>query len=146
MSGGEELFKETMERFQRLLARNQNKALDRFGWSLFHSLPEDVKTRLREELGLEVPANATNIYNKGVLAASSEDWPGAIKAFETALEMDPTMLSALINLALATEKNGNGAKGRELFARFLEQAAGNESLAEDIAKVRSHLEEIDAGE
>ena len=140
-SGGETLYRHTLEKFQHLLAKNRDKAFRQFGMTMFHSLPEDKKTRLREAWGIN-PQDATTHYNLGVIAASEGNWAKAIERFSRAFEMDATLLDALYNLALATEKKGETKEARELFERYVSLATEAGHRPEDIEKAGAHIKEL----
>jgi len=143
-AGGEALFRETLARFQRRVDANQTKALDRYGLTLFHSLPESVKTQLREQWGIG-PTGAVTRYNRGCVAASKSEWARAMEEFQAALEMDEGLLEALFNLAVAREKSGDADGARESFERFVALAEADETRTEDVAKVTAYLRQAGDG-
>jgi tetratricopeptide (TPR) repeat protein len=138
-SAGDVLFRTSLVGFQRRLERNPERAFRHFGMTLVHSLPLSQRVRLRERLGL-TPDNATSHYNLGMVAVAEKDWSRAIAEFAAALEKDETMLEALYNQALATERSGADAKG--LYERFVRLAGDDPRWAEDVAAVKGHLDEV----
>ncbi len=141
-AGGEDLFRETMAEYRAAVAKAPEKADQRYGWTLFHSLPEEQRLRRRAELGLKLPEHASNHYNSGVLAASDGDWDTAVAEFKTAFDMNPELAPALYNWAVATEEKGDVAESCVLYLRFIDLAESTDSRADDVAKIKAHLDEM----
>lgn len=133
-----------MNGYRAALAETPEKADRRFGWTLFHSLPEEQRLRRRAELELKMPEHASNHYNSGVLAASDGDWDTAVAEFKTAFEMNPELAPALYNWAVATEEKGNVAESCVLYLRFIDLAENTDSRADDVARIKAHLAEMES--
>ncbi len=142
-TGGEEMFRATVDAFRRNLQTNRDQALDRYGMTLYHSLPLDRRTVLGRELGF-LKDDAITRYNLGIAAVSEENWTKAIEYFQKSLELDSDLNEALYNLALAKEKNGDVPGAVDSFRMLLSHVRDNEKWAEDVESIESHLQELEA--
>lgn len=123
--------------FKQSLASEGEKAYQRWGMPFFHSLaPEEIEAQ-SATLGFET-TDALDFYNRGCLLAAREDFAGAIKAFDRALQLDANLAEALFNRALALEKTGNVATARQVWQQYLERYPENDD-AED---VKEHLDTL----
>ena len=128
-----------LRRFEATLDSDQNEALDRYGLTLFHSLPPLKQVELGQKLGFPCDS-ALDHYNLGCLAASNDDMKAALAQFKKAVALDETYTDALYNLALTQEKLGHKAEAVELWKRFMEGADSEE----DKELVKAHLAELSA--
>ena len=143
-TGGEELFRVILEDYATKLHRNVDKALSQYGMTLYHSLPVDQRTWLGEQLGLN-PPNARTRYNLGVVEASRENWDQAITLFQEALDKDASLLEARYNLALACDRKGDKDEARRHFQTLIDSVGARADWAEDVARIRSYLQETEVG-
>ena len=128
-----------LRRFEATLDSDQNEALERYGFTLFHSLPPLKQVELGQKLGFPCESPLDH-YNLGCVAADNGDMKGALAQFKKALALDESYMDAVYNLALAHEKLGHKADATELWKRFLESA----DCEEDKELVRAHLAELTA--
>src|SRR6185369_16813393 len=72
-------------------------------------------------------ADAASWVNMGLARAALGDDPGAIEAYRRALEVDPKLLEASLNLGIALFRTGDEDGGRDVLARYLAAAPKGES-------------------
>lgn len=126
-SGGRtDLYSVQVEEYEAALNRGLEYAHRRFGFTVFHSLPGSRVVPLRQELGFAT-TEATDQYNLGIVAAENEDFATAAKQFAKALKMDPELIEAEFNLAVALAKSGDSAGAK----KHLESYLKNEDLDEE---------------
>lgn len=97
------LYERELKNFRDAYQEDPRKALDVFGLTLTHSLTGEEVLELYGRAGFE-PRDAADLYNRGVVAAKSEDYTKAIEHFRHALEKDSTLLDAVYNLAICYER------------------------------------------
>lgn len=129
-----------VEWFRQSLAAEGEVAYQRWGMPLFHSLaPEEIEAQTAA-LGLDV-TDALDFYNRGCLLASREDYAGAVKAFDRAIQLDANLSEAVFNRALALEKSGDIAAARQGWQQYLDRFGETED-ADDVNDVKDHLGEL----
>jgi tetratricopeptide (TPR) repeat protein len=131
----EQFHENELELFRQSLAGEGEKAYERWGMAMFHSLNDEDAETQRRALGFE-PQDALDFYNRGCLLAQREDYAGAAKAFEQAVALDPKLSEAIFNRALALEYSGDKAAVRKAWQDYLEQSGDSEEAAE----IKSRLE------
>lgn len=87
------------------------------------------------------PTNAAAQNGLGVLAIQRQDGVAARVYFEKAVELDPDLVEAYLNLGLLYKMVGEKARARASFERFLAKAPPRQYKAE-IPKVRAALAEL----
>jgi tetratricopeptide (TPR) repeat protein len=97
-----------------------DRSLNRFGFTLFHSLTPELQTRVLKHLGITREDSAKDQYNLGCVLAADGDLTGAITAFATAARLEPDFPEARYNLALALEKSGEMAAAKEQWTAYAE--------------------------
>lgn len=97
------LYERELKNFREAYQEDPQKAFGAYGLTLTHSLTKEEVLGLYEHVGFE-PRDAADLYNRGVMAAKSEDYAKAIEHFRHALEKDSTLLDAVYNLAICYER------------------------------------------
>ncbi len=100
---GIEKYEKEREKFRTTAKEDLDLACKTYGFTLAHSLAIDEGTELLEKFGFE-PKNATEYYNRGVVAAQKENYTRAIDQFRRAAEADSNLLDAIHNLAVCYER------------------------------------------
>ena len=128
-----------LARYEAILDRNLDEAFERYGFSMFHSLPGLKQVEFRQKLGFAV-RDAVDHYNLAGLAISREDYKGAAQLLEKALKADPGMLDALYNLALCCEKldrKGDALKNWAEYAKAVDDDADKKAVEAHIAELKA---------
>lgn len=131
------LYETQIEQFRKLAGEDLEAAFNRYGFTLFHSLPGEEQVLVAEKMGVKCQVGA-DYYNLGVAHASKEDYDKAIAAWTQALKMDSTLTDAIFNIALASEKTNNLSAARANYKKYIESIEN----AEEIESVKQHLAEI----
>lgn len=135
----QDLYQTEVSRYMDTLDRGLDEAFERYGFTLFHSLPPARQVELSEKLGL-LRHDAIDHYNLGGLAVEREDFETAIQHFQKALELDGTLADAAYNLALALERLDRKSDAINAWSRFLELAQSDDERRD----VETHLAELKA--
>ncbi len=133
----EQFFDLELARYEVVLERSVDEALERYGFTLFHSLPGLKQVELHQKLGFPV-RDAIDQYNLAALAISREDYKGAAQLLEKAIKEEPTMGDAYINLALCCEKLDR----RNEAVKHWEEALLHVESDEDRHAIQAHLDEL----
>ncbi|MCX7017929.1 MAG: tetratricopeptide repeat protein [bacterium] len=134
-----DLYQREIERFHLCLDDNMEEAFQRYGFSLFHSLPPLKQIEIAKKIGI-ASATPLDYYNLGCLDVSREDYKAAVSHFKKALALDPGCADATYNLALCQEKLNHKSEAAELWTRYRELAEDEE----DKTAVQAHLAELSA--
>jgi len=100
---GVEMFEREQQQFLATFRENPDLAQNCWGLTLLHALKSEDLTDVSEKLGFEAK-QAVDYYNRGVVAATRENYPKAIDHFRRAAELDSTLLQAIYNLAVCYER------------------------------------------
>jgi tetratricopeptide (TPR) repeat protein len=128
-----------VDRYSAALDEDLEDAMQRYGFTLFHSLPFTKQLELGRKLGFE-PRDAVDFYNLAGVEIEAERYEAAIKLLQQALKADGQFADAAYNLALSHERLGNRGEAAKQWNRYLE-------LTEDDAsrqQVQAHLAEMNA--
>lgn len=123
--------------FSAAVAADPKDAYSRWGLALFHSQSDEQAQAQMTALKIELK-DALGHYNHGVVLAQKEKYADAARSFAKAAELDPTLIEAVYNLALAEEKAGNTSEARKRWNRYLELCQDPEESAE----VKNHITEL----
>jgi tetratricopeptide (TPR) repeat protein len=135
--GGERmsaLLDRSVEQYRTEASEDVEKAQDRFGFTLFHSLAPEEKVLHLKKLGFE-PRDAIDHYNLGCAEALQENFEAAIAHFEKALAEKPEMAEAVHNLALTLEKAGRMADAKSRWSKAMELTRSSEERSQ----IESHI-------
>jgi tetratricopeptide (TPR) repeat protein len=126
-----------LELFKQSLVAEGEAAYKRWGMLLFHSLSDEEAEAQRRSLGFEIK-DALDYYNHGCMLVGREDFAGAVKTFDHAIELDSNLPEAVFNKAMALESLGDLAAARQTWLAYLEKYGENE----DAGEVKQHLESL----
>lgn len=132
-----DFFETEISRYAASLEADPEDAYQRYGFTLYHSLPPAHMVVESRKLGF-FRDDAVDSYNLAGLEIGSENYEAAAALLEKALKMDDTLADATYNLALCYEKLGRKAEAIKLWNRFKELADEDE----DLQSVEAHLAEI----
>ncbi|KPL09845.1 hypothetical protein AMJ85_05950 [candidate division BRC1 bacterium SM23_51] len=148
----QDLYTRHVEGFVKAAEDNLDQALERYGFTVWHSLPPKEAAILKERLGVS-PLEAPDLYNRGTGYALEGKWAEAKADLRAAMEKDPDYAPAAFNLALCLEKTERFDQAREAYESYLEildrardrrdLALGSEvEIARETARIRQHLETL----
>ena len=126
-----------VDRFEQALESDGDKAYKRWGFALFHSI-DDQKAEAQVSRLRGKPRDALDHYNAGCTSAEKRRFADAVRAFATALELDPEFPEAQFNYALAQEKTGDLTAARKSWNKYLDQCENSEEESE----IKNHLTEL----
>lgn len=133
----EDLYQTEISRYADVLDRNPEEAFERYGFTLFHSLPPVKQIELSQKVGL-MHFTALDHYNLGVLAIEEGDLNKGIEHFQKSLELDGRQAESAFNLAVAYERLDRKSDAINTWSRFLELTQSDE----DRQQVEAHLAEL----
>ncbi len=136
---GEDFYDNEVNRYVATVDRDLSEAFQRYGFTLYHSLPPAKQVQLAEKLGF-LSNDAVDQYNLAGVAIAEEDWAKATKLLQKALELDGTFAEAAYNLAMCHEKQGKKSDAINLWSRFQELTQNDD----DRRAVEAHLAELRA--
>jgi len=135
----EDFYDSEVNRYVATVDRDMGEAFQRYGFTLYHSLPAAKQVQLAEKLGF-LSNDAVDHYNLAGVAIANEDWAKATKLLQKSLELDGTFADAAYNLALCHEKQGKKAEAINLWSRFQELTQNDDERR----AVEAHLAELRA--
>ena len=135
---GQTLYEKQIDRFVQTAESGVIGALNRYGFTLFHSLPAEERMLRQEELGIACK-DPSDLYNLGLAHASKQHFDRAIACWEKALKAEPEMGAALFNIAVAHEQMGDLKRAREEYKRYSKEFADSE----ESQRIADHLAEIE---
>ena len=141
-----------VEDFLKSAKENIDEALDRYGFTLWHSLPRKAQVDITEKLGLKA-LEARDHYNRGTALALEEKYDAAEAELRIALKKDADYAPAAFNLALCLEKLerfGDARKMYEKYLTLLDRARGrrdlrvgsDEEIEKETARIHQHLDTL----
>ena len=132
-----DFFEAEISRYAANLEADSEDAYQRYGFTLYHSLPAAHMVVESRKLGF-FRDDAVDLYNLAGLEASNENYEAAATLLEKALKMDDTIADATYNLALCYEKLDRKAEALKLWEKYKTLADEDE----DMAPVEAHLAEL----
>jgi tetratricopeptide (TPR) repeat protein len=135
----QDLYDTELSRYEAIVDRNLEESFERYGFTLFHSLPGLKQVELRQKLGFPV-RDAFDSFNLASLAISREDYKGAMQLLEKAHKADPAMVDAIHNLALCCEKldrKGDALKHWAEYADAVDDDAEKRAVEAHIAELKA---------
>ena len=148
----QELYSRHVEGFVKAADENFDKALNRFGFTVWHSLPPKDAAVLKERLGIR-RLEASDFYNRGTACAMEGKWAEAEADLRQALKAEPESAPAVFNLAVCLENLGRPDEARETYRAYLkmlDRARGRRDfrfgteaeIALETARIHQHLETL----
>jgi len=149
-----DIYSRHVEGFVKAAEEDFDKALDRFGFTVWHSLPPKDAAVLKERLGIR-PLEALDFYNRGTAYAMEAKWAEAEADLRQAVKADPESAQAVHNLAVCLENLGRLGEARETYRAYLkmlDRARGRRDfrfgteaeIALETARIHQHLETLEA--
>ncbi|MCX8035795.1 MAG: tetratricopeptide repeat protein [Candidatus Sumerlaeia bacterium] len=146
-----DLYSRHVQSFVNLAEKDFSKALEQFGFSVWHSLSPKDAAVCREKAGLKL--EYFDYYNRGTAAAMENKWAEAVADLRAALKADPDFAPAAYNLALCLEKLERFDEAREAWRNYLKildrvqdrtkrGVATDAEAAHEKARVQQHLESL----
>lgn len=133
----QDFYESEVDRYVETVERDLGEAFQRYGFTLYHSLPPVKQVQLAEKLGF-LGTDAIAQFNLAGVAISEEDWNKAASHLQKALEMDGTFADAAYNLAIVYEKLDRKQDAINLWSRFQELS----TVEDERRAVESHLAEL----
>lgn len=139
------LYEYEIGRFQELIHQDRGYALQRYGWTLFYSLPPEEIYRLKNEFGWK-GEEALDCYNRGVMICDEGKYSEALKLFEKAETMKCVIPELFYNMAYIYELNENKDKAREYYQKYIDTCEKLDEipikLQRDLDEVREHIKTL----
>jgi tetratricopeptide (TPR) repeat protein len=146
----QDLYLRHVEGFVKNAEEDFDQALDRYGFTVWHSLPAKQAAILKERLGVR-PLGAFDLYNRGTACAMEGKWADAEGHLRAALKMEPENAAAAFNLSVCLEKLGRFDDARAMYGNYMkildrargrrDAALGTEGeIAQELARVQQHIE------
>lgn len=140
-----DLYTTEIQRFQDVVKENELYAFERYGWTVFYSLPPEQIHEMKTRFGWK-PATALDHYNTGAILCRSGKVAQGFRHLEQALEMGLDIPELYYNLALAYERRDDKRKAKAHFRKFIDVAEKQDpikrSLRESLDEVRGHLRDL----
>jgi tetratricopeptide (TPR) repeat protein len=140
-----DLYTTEVKRFQDLLKENQAYAFERYGWTMFYSIPPERIHEMKAQFGWK-PVTPLDHYNAGSILCRVGKIAQGLKHLEQAHEMGLDIPELCYNLALAYEKREDKRRAKAYFRKFIDvvekQNYIKPSLRQSLDEVRAHLQEL----
>lgn len=136
------LYEREIRNFADQLEQDRAAAYRRYGFTMFHGLPDEdlVQERLHLRVGRVLPDDQ---YNLGVLANLAEDHAKAVEHYTAALQSGCMLPQLHFNLALSYERLGNNAEARKHYEKYMQMLRQKENISdedrEELSKLQSHM-------
>lgn len=148
----DEIYTRQIEGFLQSAQEDLDQALDRYGFTVWHSLPPRERVGLKEKLGIG-PLNARDYHARGMAYALEDNYKAAEAELKAALKSDPDYAPAAFNLAVCQEKMerfDDARKSYEKYLKILDRARGrrdlrlgtDEEIEHEVARIHQHLETL----
>jgi tetratricopeptide (TPR) repeat protein len=140
-----DLYEFEKRRFQDLLKESEGYAFNRYGWTLFYSLPGEEIHNMKAKLGWK-PLTALDHYNTGALLCRAGKLAQGLKSLEDAEAMGLDVPELFYNLALAYEKREEKKRAAAYFQKFIDAVEKENPIRpcrqRDLDEVRAHLKDL----
>lgn len=134
-----DFFESEISRYSANLEADPEETYQRYGFTLFHSLPPAQMVLENQKLGF-FRGDAVDTYNLAGLELAKDNIEGGLELLEKSYKMDDSIADAAHNIALCYEKLGRKADSIKMWKRYVELAEEDE----DRAPVEAHLAELQA--
>jgi len=136
----------------RLAEGNFDRALEQYGFTVWHSLPAREAAIVKERLGAP-SLGAADRYNRGTALARDGKLVEAEAHLRAALKAEADFAPAAFNLAVCLEKRGAIEQAQEVYQDCLkildrlrnrgDHRFGSDSeIVQEVARIRQHLETL----
>lgn len=140
-----DLYEYEIGRFQDLLKENQNYAFNRYGLTLFYSLPTEQTFQMLADMGWK-GKDPLDYYNLGAIDCQEGRLKEAMKNFEKAESMGCDQPELFYNIAAIHEENGDITRAKEYYQKYVDSVEKYEhipkDLEEELDEVREHLKSL----
>lgn len=137
-----DFFEAEISRYSAHLEADPEETYQRYGFTLYHSLPPEQMVLENQKLGF-FRGDAIDTYNLAGIEIGKENYEEAAKMLESALKMDDSLADAVHNLALCYEKLDRKADAIKLWEKYIELIADDEDIEEEErAPIVAHLAEL----
>ncbi len=141
----ESMYEFEIGRFQDLLKENQAYAFQRYGLSLFYSLPTEETFRLMSEFGFK-NKEPLDYYNLGTVECQEGKLKEAMKHFEKAESMGCDQPELFFNIAVLYEEKEDMKKAKEYYQKYVDAIEKYDDIPkrmqEDLDEVRQRLKTL----
>jgi len=141
----QDLYEFEIKRYQELLENNPEYAHSRYGLTLVYSLPSEKTFEIMNQFGFE-SKESLDYYNKGAMECQKGNLKEALKNFEKAESLECEQPELFYNIAAIHEEEGNTAKAKEYYQKYIDRVEQYESIPRDLQQeldeVRDHVKEI----
>ncbi|HOJ61351.1 MAG TPA: tetratricopeptide repeat protein [bacterium] len=139
------LYEFEISRFQELLKDNREYAFQRYGWTLFYSLPPEQTFLLKNELGWK-GNDPLDYYNLGALECQKGNLKEALKHFEKAESLGCGAPELFFNLAAIHEEQQDRAKAKAYYQKYIDAAESwdeiPKSLQRELDEIREYIKKL----
>lgn len=137
-----DMYEHEIGRFQELMAENPDYAYQRYGLTLFYSLPPEETFNLKASLGWK-GKDALDQYNHGVIEANKGNLKEAMKLFESALADGCERPEVFFNIAVIHEEEGQKGEAKEFYQKYIDAVEELDSIPrtfqDDLDETREHI-------
>ncbi|MBI1390390.1 MAG: hypothetical protein GC154_18285 [bacterium] len=142
-----DLYEFEIGRFQDLLKENPEYAYQRYGLSVFYSLPPEQTFTLRKGMGWK-SKDALDFYNEGAVEALEGRLKEAMKMFEKAESMGCEQPELFYNIAAVHQEEGRAKEAKAYLQKYIDAVEKLDfipkSLQDELDEAREELEELSA--
>ncbi|HQH71413.1 MAG TPA: tetratricopeptide repeat protein [bacterium] len=139
------LYEYEINRFQELLKNNRDYAFQRYGWTMFYSMPPDQTFLLKNELGWK-GNDPLDLYNLGAVECQNGNLKEAMKYFEKAENQGCTAPELFFNIAAIHEEQQETAKAKAYYQKYIDAAEKwdeiPKSLQKELDEIREHIKKL----
>lgn len=141
----QDLYAFEIARFRELLRENPDYAWQRYGFTIFYSLPAEETFELRRQLGWKT-GDSIDSYNLGAVECRNGNYDEAMKHFEKALTDGCSLPELFYNIAAVHEEKKNMKKAVEFYQKYIDAVEKwddiPKTLQAELDEARDHLAEL----
>lgn len=146
-----DFFEAEISRYSANLEADPEDTYQRYGFTLYHSLPPAQMVLESKKLGF-FRGDAIDTYNLAGIEIGKENFPGAVELLDKSIKMDDSHADSYYNLALCLEQLDRKADALKNWKKYLELAETeaeeeedeSEESIEELEAVRAHVAELQA--
>lgn len=140
-----DMYEYEIARFQELLQTDRTYAYQRYGCTLFYSLPPEQVFQIKQELGLNAK-DALNHYNAGTAACLNGDTKTGMKEFEKAQQKGCDRPELFFNMAVIYEEQENNKLAKEYYQKYVDAVEKWDiiptGVQAELDEAREHIKEL----
>jgi tetratricopeptide (TPR) repeat protein len=88
------------------------------------------------------PSNGSVEYTRGLVLAEQKNYPSAIKAYQAALQKEPSLVDAYYGLGVAYELAKQPAQAKVAYQQYVDKAPASEDTKDLVAYAQSRVKEL----